>query len=118
MRGVIWNWRGTSILGCLTLIAVFMFAMAAPVPAAPLRASFQKFGNIATLTSWSIKAKRVGCPKAREVVRTYVSAIIEGSEPTQDVLGFDCRVVGYYGDGANYRCTAAGHRVVRFSRGG
>jgi hypothetical protein len=52
------------------------------------------------------------------VVRAYNSAIKGEGEPTQDVLGFHCSIAGYYGDGANYRCTAPAHRVIRFSRGG
>ncbi len=60
------------------LTAVVMLALAASATAAPLRAGLQSCGNIATLTSWDITAKQVGCPKARQVVRAYVSAIIEG----------------------------------------
>jgi hypothetical protein len=100
------------------LTTAVMFTIAASASTAPLRASFQNCGDIPTLTSWDITAKRVGCPMARQVVRAYNSAIVGGSEPTQNVLGFHCSIAGYYGDGANYRCTAAGHRVVRFSRGG
>jgi hypothetical protein len=112
------NQLGVSVLGCLTLTAVVVFAIAMPTAAASSRAGFQSCGNIATLTSWDIRAKRVGCPKARQVVRAYNSAIAGGSGPTQDVLGFHCKIAGYYGDGANYRCTAEKHRIVKFSRGG
>ncbi len=92
--------------------------LAASAAGAPLRASFHNCGDIATLTSWEITAKRVDCPKARQVVRAYNSAIGNGSGSTQDVLGFHCKVAGSYGDGGIYRCTASGHRIVRFKRGG
>lgn len=112
------NRRWVNILACLTSTAVLMLVIAATAAAAASHTDFQKCGDIATLTSWDIRAKRVGCHKAKQVVRAYNSAIGEGGGSTQEVLGFLCKTVGNYGDGANYRCTAKGHRVVRFSRGG
>jgi hypothetical protein len=113
------NRRWASILACLMSTAVLMLVVAATAAAAPSHTDFQKCGDIATLTSWDIRAKRVGCHKAKQVVRAYNSAIAEGGDSTQEVLGFLCKTAGNYGDGANYRCIAAkGHRVVRFSRGG
>ena len=108
----------TSILTCLMSTAVLMLVIAATAAAVPSHTDFQKCGDIATLASWDIRAKRVGCPKAKQVVRAYNSAIAEGDDSTQEVLGFLCKTAGNYGDGANYRCTAKGHRVVKFSRGG
>jgi hypothetical protein len=118
MREVLRNRRGASIFGCLMLAAVVTFAAAAPATTAPLRASFHNCGDIATLNSWGIAAKRVDCHKARRVVRAYNSAIGKRNGFTQDVLGFHCKVVGYYGDGGIHRCAASGHRIVRFQRGG
>jgi hypothetical protein len=112
------NGRWASILACLMSTAVFLLVIAATAAAAPSQTDFQKCGDIATLTSWDIRAKRVGCHKAKQVVRAYNSAIAEGGYSTQEVLGFLCKTAGNYGDGANYRCTAEGHPVVRFSRGG
>ncbi len=93
-------------------------AVAASATPAPLRASFHNCGDIATINSWGITAKRVGCHKARLVVRAYNSAIGKGNGFTQNVLGFHCTVVGTYSDGGIHRCTASGHRIVRFQRGG
>lgn len=112
------NRRRADILACLVSAAALMFVLAATTAAAPSHTGFQKCGDIATLTSWDIRAKRVGCPKAKQVVRAYNSAIAEGGDSTQEVLGFLCKTAGNYGDGANYRCTAKGHRVILFSRGG
>jgi hypothetical protein len=81
-------------------------------------ASFHDCGDIPTLTTWDIRAKRVTCHKAKRVAHAYVSAVGGDGGSTQDVLGFHCRISGYYGDGAYYRCAAQGHRVVRFTRGG
>lgn len=100
------------------LAIVVTLAVAASATTAPLRAGFHNCGDIATLNSWGITAKRVGCPKARRVVRAYNSAIGKGGGFTQDVLGFHCKVVGSYGDGGIHRCAALGHRIVRFQRGG
>jgi hypothetical protein len=118
MRAVTQKRRRAGILACLMSTAVLMLVIAATAATAPSHTDFQKCGDIATLTSWDIRAKRVGCPKAKQVVRAYNSAIAEGGGQTQDVLGFRCKTAGNYGDGTNYRCTAKGHRVVRFSRGG
>lgn len=110
--------RRAGILAYLTSSAVLMLVIAATAAAAPSHTDFQKCGDIATLTSWDIRAKRVGCHKAKQVVRAYNSAIAEGGGSTQEALSFLCKTVGNYGDGANYRCTAKGHRIIRFSRGG
>jgi hypothetical protein len=118
MQEVLRNLRGAGIFGCLTLILVVMVFGAAPAISAPLRAGFHGCGDIATLNSWGITAKRVGCHKARRVVRAYNSAIGNGGGFTQDVLGFHCKVVGSYGDGGIHRCSASGHRIIRFQRGG
>jgi hypothetical protein len=118
MWEVLRNRRGASIFGCLMLTTVVTFAAPAPATTAPLRASFHSCGDIATLNSWGITAKLVGCRKARRVVRAYNSAIGQGNSFTRDVLGFHCKVVGYYGDGGIHRCAASGHRIVRFKRGG
>jgi hypothetical protein len=118
MRKAHQNLRGAGIFGCLALIVIVTVFGAAPATSAPLRASFHDCGDIATLNSWGITAKRVGCRKARRVVRAYNSAIGKGGGFTQDVLGFHCKVVGSYGDGGIHRCAASGHRIVRFQRGG
>jgi hypothetical protein len=117
MREVLWYRRVVSIFGCLMLATAVTLAVAASATTAPLRANFHNCGDIATLNSWGITAKRVGCRKARRVVRAYNSAIGKGGF-TQDVLGFHCKVVGSYGDGGIHRCAASGHRIVRFQRGG
>ena len=118
MRTATANRQWASTLACLMSTAVLMLMIAATTAAAPSHTDFQKCGDIATLTSWNIRAKRVGCHKAKQVVRAYNSAIAAEGDSTQEVLGFLCRIAGSYGDGATYRCTAKGHRVVRFSRGG
>jgi hypothetical protein len=118
MRAATANRRWASTLACLVSTAVLVPMIAATAAAAPSHTGFEKCGDIATLTSWDIRAKRVGCHKAKQVVRAYSSAIAEGGDSTQEVLGFLCKTAGNYGDGANYRCTAKGHRVVQFSRGG
>jgi hypothetical protein len=111
------RWRA-GISACLASAAVLMLVIAAPTAAASSHTGFQKCGDILTLASWDIRATRIGCPKAKQVVRAYNSAIAEGGGPTQEVLGFLCKTAGNYGDGADYRCTAKRHRVVRFDRGG
>lgn len=100
------------------LATAVTLAVTASATTAPLRASSHNCGDIATLNSWGITAKRVGCRKAKRVVRAYNSAIGQGGGFTQDVLGFHCKVVGSYGDGGIHRCVASGHRIVRFQRGG
>jgi hypothetical protein len=108
-------------LGLLSVLVMTCLSMLLPSAslAESRRASFHPCGSIPSLTSWSIKAKRVSCRRARRVVRAYVSAYIENPDgTTKDVRGFHCRLSGYYGDGAYYRCSAGGHRVVRFARGG
>ena len=106
--------------GLLALVAAATLSLAPSAPAKvdPFQADFHGCGSIPSLTSWSIKAKRLSCQRARKVVRAYVSAMFETGDSTQDVLGFHCKLTGYYGDGANYRCAAPGGRVIRFSRGG
>jgi hypothetical protein len=84
----------------------------------PLRASFQDCGDVPSVNSFGIEAKRVRCREAKRVVRAYNSAVSEGGGFTKDVLGFHCKVAGLYGDGGIHRCAAKGHRIVRFARGG
>jgi hypothetical protein len=100
------------------LFMVLLIAPAAPAATTPLRASFHECGDMPSLTSWDIRAKRVMCSEAKQVVRAYVAAVGRGGGFTKDVRGFHCKISGYYGDGAYYRCAAPGHRVVRFTRGG
>ncbi len=103
----------------------FLVALAVCVPSvasgsAQHAGQFQKCGNILPLTSWGVEAKGVGCTRAREVVRGYVRGTLEDGEAgsTGDVGAFHCRLSGTYIDGGLYRCTASGHRVIKFSRGG
>jgi hypothetical protein len=108
-------WLGASFT-CLLLIAILN---PPPTDAAHVRlASFHDCGDIPSLTTWDVRAKRVGCAKAKKVARAYVAAVGGNGGSTQDVLGFHCKISGYYGDGAYYRCAAEGHRIVRFTRGG
>ena len=101
---------------CLLLIALLN---PLPAAAAPTRlSSFHGCGDIPSLTTWNIRAKRVGCAKAKKVVHAYVGAVGRDGGFTHEVLGFHCKISGYYGDGAYYRCAAEGHRIVRFTRGG
>jgi len=105
---------------CLALLGstLAVLALAAPAPAERLGATFHDCGDVATTNSFGIEAKRVGCPLAKRVVRAYNAAIGGNNGFTHDVLGFHCRLSGGYGDGGLHRCTASGHRVVKFARGG
>lgn len=105
-------------LGLVLAIALLVLTPMSPARAMALHADFKKCGNIPSLTTWDVRAKRVGCDKAKQVVRAYVAALSPEGSATQDVLGFHCKISGGYYDGAYYRCTAAGHRVIRFTRGG
>lgn len=112
--------RIASALGLLTL-AIVVFAVAPTVTQSrshPLRASFHSCGDLSSVNSYDIQAKRVRCPEAKRVVRAYDSAVQNNGGFTQDVLGFHCKVAGLYGDGGIQRCAAHGHRIVRFLRGG
>ncbi|HEV2856899.1 MAG TPA: hypothetical protein VGW80_00670 [Solirubrobacterales bacterium] len=107
----------------IALVASLLFVALLAAPAAPAEsraraASFHACGDIPHLTTWDIRAKRVKCGKARRVIRAYVAAVGRNGGFTQNVLGFHCKISGYYGDGAYYRCASSGHRVVRFTRGG
>lgn len=106
-------------LGAFLVGLLLVVLLTAPETRALTRlARFHNCGNIPALTAWDIRAKRVTCHRAKRVVHAYVSAVGGDGGSTQDVLGFHCRISGYYGDGAYYRCAAQGHRVVRFTRGG
>ncbi|HEU5063008.1 MAG TPA: hypothetical protein VFT79_07640 [Solirubrobacterales bacterium] len=109
----------THRLGWAGLLASLLVALCvAPATAsAPLRADFHNCGDIPPLSSWDIRAKRVGCTKAKQVVRRFVETKGSNDVSTQDVLGFRCKTSGSYYDGAYYRCTASGRRVIRFTRG-
>jgi hypothetical protein len=113
--------RASALLLGASFSCLLLIALLNPLPtdAALARlASFHGCGDIPSLTTWDIRAKRVGCAKAKKVARAYVAAVGGNGGPTQDVLGFHCKISGYYGDGAYYRCAAEGHRIVRFTRGG
>lgn len=110
------TWVG-ALLACLLLIALFAPSRS-PAAAPATLASFHDCGDIPALTTWDIRAKRVGCVRAKRVAHAYVAAVGRDGGSTQDVLGFHCKISGYYGDGAYYRCTGKGHRIVRFTRGG
>lgn len=74
MRAATANRRWASTLACLVSTAVLMPMIAATAAAAPSHTDFQKCGDIATLTSWDIRAKRVGCHKAKQATgRTIVA---------------------------------------------
>lgn len=105
---------------CATFAAtIALIALLTPIAhAASSRASFLACGDIPAMNTWDIRAKRVGCHKAKRVARAYNLALGPESSSTQDIMGFHCRISGYYGDGAYYRCAATGHRVIRFTRGG
>lgn len=80
---------------------------------------FHGCGQIASLNSFEVRAKNVGCRKARRVVRRYNAAITKGSGFTVQVLHFHCLLAGTYGEGGKHRCSRDhGARVVRFLRGG
>lgn len=100
------------------LVPAYLLGSANPRQLLAGQASFHDCGDIPSINSYDIRAKRVRCREAKRVVRAYGSAVNDGSGFTQDVLGFHCKVVGLYGDGGIHRCAAKGHRVVRFSRGG
>jgi len=105
-------------LAALVVLSAVLLGMVTPNAQSSLRAEFQNCGSIPSLTTWSIKAKRVGCHLARRVVRVYVTTYIENSDDkNQTVLGFSCSSAGYYGDGGLYRCNAD-RKVVKFARGG
>jgi TolB protein len=82
------------------------------------RASFHVCGDVPSVNSYDIEAKRVGCDQAKRIIRAYDAAVSEGGGFTKYVFGFHCKVVGLYGDGGIQRCAAKGHRVIRFLRGG
>jgi hypothetical protein len=103
-------------LSCLLLIALFV--PPATHAASTELASFHDCGDIPALTTWNIRAKRVECGKAKMVVHAYVAAVGRDGGSTHDVMGFHCKISGYYGDGAYYRCAGQNHRVIRFTRGG
>jgi hypothetical protein len=106
-------------IGAVFAATLVLVAFHTPIAhAASHRAGFQRCGDIPALNTWDIRAKRVGCHKAKRVARAYNLALGPEGGSTQDVLGFHCKISGYYGDGAYYRCAATGHRVVRFTRGG
>lgn len=79
---------------------------------------FKKCGSIPSLTTWQVEAKRVGCTRAREIVHAYVRGSLEEGETNGEYGAFHCRLSGTYGDGGLHRCSAKGHRVIKFSRGG
>jgi hypothetical protein len=113
--------RRSHIIGVAAMFAAILALVVFLTPithAASSRASFHKCGEIPALSTWDIRAKRVGCHKARRVARAYNLSLGPESSSTQEVMGFHCKISGYYGDGAYYRCAATGHRVVRFTRGG
>lgn len=105
----------TALIGAILVFSVFFPPITG---AASSRASFRDCGDIPAFNTWDIRAKRVGCHKAKRVVRAYNLALGPEGSSTQDVMGFHCKISGYYGDGAYYRCAAEGHRIVRFTRGG
>jgi hypothetical protein len=107
----------TALVAILLLTAALTTAMAPAAPD-PLRADFHNCGDIPALTTWDVRAKRVSCRKAKRVVRAYNAALGPEGSSTQDVMGFHCKISGGYYDGAYYRCAAAGHKVIRFTRGG
>lgn len=107
---------GAAAFAALTLLLLVLASM--PPKAIARSASFHNCGDIPSLTAWDVRAKRVKCGKAKKVVHAYVAAVGREGGYTQDVMGFHCKITGYYGDGAYYRCASSGHRIVRFTRGG
>ena len=106
----------------VVLVFATAVALSSAVPVAsaeivPL-ASFHSCGDLTSVNSYDLKAKRVGCGKARSVVSTYMHAVQEGGGLNREVSGFRCKPTGYYGDGAYYRCGNRGHRVIKWVAGG
>lgn len=101
------------VVACLCLLSSSTSARAPS-----LLASFHDCGDLQTINSYDIRAKRVDCSRAKRIVRIYNRVANETGDFSHIVLGFRCRVVGHYGDGGIQRCAAEGHRVVRFLRGG
>jgi hypothetical protein len=106
-------------IGAVLAATLVLVAFLTPIAhATSNRANFHRCGDIPALNTWDIRAKRVGCQKAKRVARAYNLALSPEGSSTQDVMGFHCKISGYYGDGAYYRCATTGHRVIRFTRGG
>ncbi len=103
-----------------TLVASVLLALglaSAPAQAEPPSATFHNCGDIPTLTTWDIEAKRTKCGLAKRVARVFVTEGLEDGDDAAQVLGFSCRPNGSYYDGGYYRCTAKGPRVIKFTRG-
>lgn len=106
-------------IGAVIAATLVLVAILTPIAhATSTHADFQRCGDIPALNTWDIRAKRVGCHKAKRVARAYNLALDPEGSSTQNVMGFHCKISGYYGDGAYYRCAATGHHVIRFTRGG
>jgi hypothetical protein len=81
--------------------------------------SFHDCGDLNEGTNASnIEALRVGCDKARRVIRSFLRQARGDDDFNREVGGFHCYTIGHFGVGGGYRCAAAGKRVIRFITGG
>ena len=102
------------------LVALLCLCTAAPAPAAGRAGAVARScGDIPSMYTWDVEAKRVGCGRAKAIARTYDRRVAADLEHKWNltVEGFRCVIVKivYYGD--THRCSAGGGRAVTFWRG-
>jgi len=106
----------------LAVPAAFILALLGSqmlLPPSAHAAGFHRCGDMPALAAWNVKAKRVGCGRAKAVVRRYSQAVLEGPPWTRQIGRYRCKISSSYGDGVYMRCAAeGGYRDIRFARGG
>ncbi|HET8565654.1 MAG TPA: hypothetical protein VFL77_04175 [Solirubrobacterales bacterium] len=107
--------RLAGLAALLCLCAAFLAAPAADGK----QSGTENCGDIPSMYTWDVKAKKVACGQARNVAKTYDHRVAADLEHKWNLtIGeFRCVIVKivYYGD--THRCAASGGREFSFRRG-
>lgn len=112
------NHLSLKLAGLAGLLCLCAGLLAAPTAEAK-GSGVENCGDIPSMYTWDVKAKKVPCASAKDVAKAYDRRVAADLEHKWNLnIGeFRCVIVKivYYGD--THRCTAGGGREISFRRG-